>query len=67
MARRQSVIMTTNEREALLDSLDKQIKEYEKAIVAAEAALAMKQRVLERLIHDRRQLDAETNDPKVAN
>jgi hypothetical protein len=66
MARRQSVIMTTNEREALLDSLDKQIKEYEKAIVAATEALAMKQRVLERLIHDRRQLDVETNGSEVA-
>ena len=49
MARRQSVIMTTNEKDAARDSLEKQVKEYRTAVEQTEKALDMKRRILERL------------------
>ncbi len=49
MARRQSVIMTTNETDAMRDALEKQVKEYRAAVDQAEKALDMKRRILERL------------------
>lgn len=49
MARRQSVVMTTNDNAAINDSLTRQIREYEKVIQETEQVLEMKKRVLSNL------------------